>query len=145
MNRRVSLFACFTAAASAAGLKSASAALEKKHRVAFDLAAAETERWNAALNNVENVRKAFEAGSTEAHLIVHGKAYPLVQKTNSAMEERLKSLVEAGVRIDLCENTMKRFNIDKATLFPFIGTVDSAVAELVRLQEAGWSYIKAGV
>jgi intracellular sulfur oxidation DsrE/DsrF family protein len=27
---------------------------------------------------------------------------------------------------------------------PGVGTVDSGVAEVVRLQEAGWSYVKSG-
>ena len=29
-------------------------------------------------------------------------------------------------------------------LFPFASQVDSGVAELIRKQEAGWSYIRAG-
>ncbi len=39
---------------------------------------------------------------------------------------------------------MKRLKIQKDDLLPAAGTVDSGVAEVVRQQEAGWSYIKSG-
>jgi intracellular sulfur oxidation DsrE/DsrF family protein len=43
-----------------------------------------------------------------------------------------------------CENTMRRMNVTREMLLPFAVTVDAGVAELVRKQEAGWAYIKAG-
>ncbi|MGH7937542.1 MAG: hypothetical protein ACRD5Z_25205 [Bryobacteraceae bacterium] len=39
---------------------------------------------------------------------------------------------------------MKRKGIGKDQLLPIATTVDSGVAEVVRKQEAGWSYIKSG-
>lgn len=116
----------------------------RKHRVVFDLSAAEAERWDGALRNVENLRKAFGPENVEAELVVHGKAYPLLQKTSPELEARLRSLSEDGVRLALCQNTMRRFNVAPESLFPFAVTVDAAVAELVRKQEAGWAYIKTG-
>jgi len=35
-------------------------------------------------------------------------------------------------------------NVSRAVLLPFVTTVDSGVAEVVRKQEQGWSYIKSG-
>jgi intracellular sulfur oxidation DsrE/DsrF family protein len=37
---------------------------------------------------------------------------------------------------------MRKRNVRKDDLLPFATTVDSGVAELVRRQEAGWSYVK---
>jgi intracellular sulfur oxidation DsrE/DsrF family protein len=51
---------------------------------------------------------------------------------------------EAGVVFAACENTMKKQNVTKEQLMPFVITVDSGVAEVVRKQEAGWAYIKGG-
>ena len=51
---------------------------------------------------------------------------------------------EAGVRFAACQNTMRRRNISKEDLLPFVGTVDSGVAEVVRKQEEGWAYLKGG-
>jgi intracellular sulfur oxidation DsrE/DsrF family protein len=39
---------------------------------------------------------------------------------------------------------MHHEHVSKADLFPFDITVDSGAAELIRTQEAGWAYIKAG-
>jgi intracellular sulfur oxidation DsrE/DsrF family protein len=39
---------------------------------------------------------------------------------------------------------MKRLKVTTEDLFPFTSQVDSGVAELVRRQESGWAYIKAG-
>lgn len=39
---------------------------------------------------------------------------------------------------------MKRMRVTKEELLPFAVTVDSGVAEVVRKQEEGWSYIKGG-
>jgi intracellular sulfur oxidation DsrE/DsrF family protein len=39
---------------------------------------------------------------------------------------------------------MRLRKVTTEDLFPFSSQVDSGVAELIRKQEAGWSYIKAG-
>ena len=122
----------------------AGAQAARPYRAVFDLTAETPERWDAALRNVENLRVALGADRVEAHLVVHGKAYPLVQNTNAPMEARLRALREAGVRLSLCRNTMKRFNVQGESLFPFVDTVDAAVAELVRRQHEGWAYVKVG-
>ena len=144
MDRRGSLLALFVAAVGMGTGRRANAADGKRHRVVFDLTVDTSDKWDASLRNVENLRRAFGAENVEAHVVVHGKAYPLLQKTNTAMEERLRVLSDGGVRLSLCENTMKRFNVAKESLFPFVDTVDSAVAELVRTQEADWAYLKVG-
>lgn len=145
MDRRKSLLALLIGAAGVMTGRRARAADVRKHRAVLDLTADTPEKWDGALRNIENLRRALGPESVEAQLVVHGKAYPLLQKTNAPMEERLRTLSEAGVRLSLCRNTMKRFNVSPESLFPFVGTVDAAVAELVRQQEAGCSYVKVGV
>jgi uncharacterized protein len=144
MDRRRSLAALFAGAAALLAGRRAPAAEPKRYRAVFDLTADTAERWDGALRNVENLRRALGPESVEAQVVVHGKAYPLLQKTNAPMEERLRALKEGGVRLSLCRNTMKRFEVAPETLFPFVDTVDAAVAELVRKQDAGWAYLKVG-
>jgi uncharacterized protein len=143
MNRRGSLLALIAGAVGVLSGRSAGAE-PKRHRAVLDLNADGAERWDGALRNAENLRRALGPENVEVHLVVHGKAYPLLQKTNGAMEERLRSLQESGVRLALCRNTMQRFNVARETLFPFVDTVDSAAAELVRKQGEGWAYLKVG-
>ncbi len=53
-------------------------------------------------------------------------------------------LAEQGVVFAACENTMKKKNVSKDQLLLAATTTDSGVAEVVRKEEAGWSYIKSG-
>jgi intracellular sulfur oxidation DsrE/DsrF family protein len=57
----------------------------------------------------------------------------------------MQKLHDGGVVFAACENTMRKKKVTKDALFPFATTVDSGVAEVVRKQEQGWSYIKSGI
>lgn len=113
------------------------------HRAVFELTSGSEEVWTAVLNNVENLRKAL-GESTEVEVVAHGPGLNLYKKTATAFRERLQELSKRGVRFAACENTMRRQNVKKEDLFPEVTTVDSGVAEVVRKQEAGWSYVKSG-
>jgi len=116
----------------------------KKHRVVFEVNVEGAEQWQGILNNVENLQIAFGRDITDIEVVTHGKGLGLLLKANVAMRERLQLISAAGVRFSACENTMRRLNLNKEDLAPFATTVDSGVAEVVRKQEAGWSYIKSG-
>jgi intracellular sulfur oxidation DsrE/DsrF family protein len=77
-------------------------------------------------------------------VIAHGKGIGLLRKTDTALAERIASLAASGVQFAACENTMKRLTLTNADLLPAVGTVDSGVAEILRLQSEGWAYLQAG-
>lgn len=141
----VALAALVALATVAAPLSAMSSAQERKtHRIVFEVTSGDSQVWDAVLNNIENVRRAFGAATTDIRVVVHGKGIGLLRKTNTADGERVAAVAGPGVQFVACENTMKRFTLEKSDLLPAAGTVDSGVAEVVRLQEAGWSYIKSG-
>jgi len=115
----------------------------KTHKVLFEFTSPGKEASTGVLNNIENVRKALGTG-TQVILVAHGPGIALLQKAGNESAERMRKLADAGVVFAACENTMKRKNLDKADLVTFSTTVDSGVAEVVRRQEAGWSYVKSG-
>ena len=115
-----------------------------KHTVVFEVDVEGAEQWQGILNNIENLQKTFGHDTTEIEVVAHGKGLGLILKTNEAMRERLQSLSNADVRFAACENTMRGMNVSKEDLMSFATTVDSGVAEVVRKQETGWSYIKSG-
>lgn len=114
------------------------------HQAVFELSVAGEEQWQGILTNVENLLKAFAGETCELEIVTHGKGLGLVLKTNQALSARLQSLASAGVAFAACQNTMQRMNVKPEDLFPFAIPVDAGVAEVLRKQEAGWSYIKAG-
>lgn len=131
------------AAASLAPRLSAEPRKFPSHRVVFELTSDEAQAWDAVLNNVENVQKAL--GQTTLEVVVHGKGLGMLTAAKSgAHSERMKQNANRGVVFAACENTMKRQHVKKEELVAFAKTVDSGVAEIVRKQEAGWSYVRSG-
>ncbi len=115
----------------------------KAHRVVFEVTGEGAELWTSVLNNVENVRTSL-GDATAVEVVVHGKALGLLVAKDNPVADRAKTLADGGVVFAACENTMKKKNVTKAQLLPFAQTTDSGVAEVVRKQSAGWSYIKSG-
>ena len=118
---------------------------DAKHRVVFQVTSEGDEQWDAVLGNVENVRQAFGPQNTQIALVAHGKGLGLVTAANNRHAERMKKLADGGVSFAACENTMRKKKVTKDQLLPFVTTVDSGVAEVVRKQEEGWSYVKNGL
>lgn len=117
---------------------------EGRHRIVIEVNVDGADRWEGILNNVDNLQKTF--GASEAHIAVvaHAKGLDLLLASNEALRERMRGEHEKGVVFAACENTMRKHSVTKEQLMPFVTTVDSGVAEVVRKQEAGWSYIKGG-
>jgi intracellular sulfur oxidation DsrE/DsrF family protein len=116
----------------------------KKHRIVIDVATADAEAWSGILTNVANLRASFGAQQCSIEVVAYGKALGLLLRSNAALQERMANLAAGGVSFAACENTMRRAGVGKEELLPFASTVDSGVAQLVRRQESGWSYLKPG-
>ncbi|MDQ3315418.1 MAG: DsrE family protein [Verrucomicrobiota bacterium] len=116
----------------------------KTHRIVFEVTMEGLEQWTAALNNVENLRTAL-AAAAEIEVVAHSKGLGMLIAKDNALVDRMKKLADAGVVFAECENTMKKKNVTKEQLLPFATTTDSGIAEVIRKQEAGWSYIKSGI
>lgn len=70
------------------------------------------------------------SGGTEAYL------------KGSKYENNLKDLVNKGVIIAQCANSLKERNIERNELYDFIGLVPSGTGELILRQAEGWSVVK---
>lgn len=116
----------------------------KTHRAVFELSSAEAPVFDAMLNNVENLQKALAPESVAIEVVAHGKGLDLLVSKDAALVERMAKDAHSGVVFAACANTMKRRNVPKAALVPFAIVVDSGVAEVVRKQEEGYAYLKAG-
>ncbi|HEX4592624.1 MAG TPA: DsrE family protein [Bryobacteraceae bacterium] len=115
-----------------------------KHKVVFELNAAAPSGWDQLFHNVDNVLKIFGGDGVQVEVVFFGKGLRMLLKNNAEYAERLKQAADKGVTLAACQNSMRAAKITTEDLFPFAAQVDSGVAELVRKQEAGWSYIKGG-
>jgi len=115
-----------------------------KHKVVFELNAQAPSGWDQLFHNVDNVLKIFGGDGVQVEVVFFGRGLRMLLKTNSEYAARLKEAADKGVTLAACQNSMRAAKITTEDLFPFAAQVDSGVAELVRKQEAGWSYIKGG-
>jgi uncharacterized protein len=132
------------ATAGVALAQTAPASAPAKHKVVFQMNVADNDSWNQLFGNIGNARRAFEKDGIQIEVVFYGKGITALLKTNTAFEERLKKAAAEGVVLGACQNTMRLRKITSQDIFPFATEVDSGVAELIRKQEAGFAYIRAG-
>lgn len=120
----------------------------KMHKVVFEMSVDGMPKWESALRNAENVQKTFGVKNTRIEIVAHGKGIGLLLGKNAAANPELKKMMQNlhrnGVIFAACNNTLTRLKIDPKELVQIATVVDSGVAEVVRKQEAGWTYIKSG-
>lgn len=119
-------------------------AANRRHRVLFEVTMAGEKQWTGVLNNVENVRVALGKEHTQVMVVAHSNGLGMLVQKGNPLASRIKGLADDGVVFAACENTMKKKNLRKEDLLPSAIAVDSGVAEVVRKEEAGWTYIKSG-
>ena len=115
-----------------------------KHKVVFQMNVADNDSWNQLFGNIGNAQRAFQKEGIQIEVVFYGKGITALLKANTEYAERLKKAAADGVVLGACQNTMRLRKITSEDIFPFSTEVDSGVAELVRKQEAGFSYIRAG-
>lgn len=95
----------------------------------------ETDRFDHTYGNFHNLHK-FPV--KDQILLINGDAIKLVQTHIN----RLEKLSELGVRVLLCANSLRAFEIDATMLPSFCEVVDAGVYTLIEYQQKGYAYIK---
>jgi intracellular sulfur oxidation DsrE/DsrF family protein len=117
---------------------------EVKHKVVIQLNTADTTAWSSTIGNIKNLQKLWP-GNLVVEVVIHGKALGLLVAAKTHLANEVIELSKANVQFLACENSMRKYHIDKSELLTIANTIPSGVAEVILKQEAGWSYLKAGV
>lgn len=115
---------------------------QSRHRVVVDLGTAGTLAQADALGNVKNLKKAFGNDPVEVLIVCYGPSIDLLLTHNNPLSKQVLELHKNGVAFAACSNTLRARNIKKDRIFPFAVVVDAGIAEVVRREEAGWSYLR---
>lgn len=116
-------------------------AQSNKHRVVWDLSSADTTVQAAVFRQINNAR--VEIPDLDIEVVFHGQAVYAVMKDSTQFAARIKTAKEKGVTLAVCNNSLRRLKIDPSQVSPSAIVVPSAVAELIKKQTDGWSYLKA--
>jgi intracellular sulfur oxidation DsrE/DsrF family protein len=115
-----------------------------KHKVVIQLNTADTAAWSSVIGNIKNLQNIWP-NNVEVEVVIHGKALGLLVAAKTHLANEVIEMSKNNVQFLACENSMRKYHIEKSELLNIAFTVPSGVAELILKQEAGWSYLKAGV
>ena len=107
----------------------------------------ESKKYKGAMRNIQNHINAVGAENMDIKVVVHGNGLGLLMtaKENEALQTTVASLKGQNVNFHVCNNTLKGRKISYSDdLYDTWeqDIVPSGVAELSRLQQMGYTYIK---
>ena len=99
----------------------------------------EREKAALALRNTKNLIE--DLAGVEVEVVAHADGVePL--RTGSPQAALMDMLADRGVRFVVCENTLRSRNLSEKDFPDYVGTVPSAIVELIVRQAEGWCYLK---
>jgi uncharacterized protein len=119
-----------------------SVAAHAQHKIIWDMPVGDTAQQRVLFNQVNNVLAA--APDTKIEVVLHGNAVYAFLKDTGYFKPQIASLYKKGIVFAVCNNSLKKRNIDPARVVPEAIIVPVAVLEIVKKQEEGCAYIKAG-
>lgn len=94
-----------------------------------------------AITNAHNLQKEFGAACANIEIVNFSAAVTMLSPM-STKAVAIKEALQSGIKIVACQNSMKKFNLTEDDLFPGITTVPSGVAEIVKRQKQGYTYLR---
>lgn len=115
---------------------------EKFYHAIFQLDTNDPRIISKTIRNINNALKDERLkGRLSIELIAFSGGTDAFLKT-SEYENEMKKLVEKGVILAQCNNSLLERKIGRDKLYDFIGVVPSGTGELIIRQDEGWSVIK---
>lgn len=115
----------------------------QSHRLIIQLVNGDSLSQFGLMKNLSNLTRGWP--ELEIEVVCHGPGLFLLHKEKSRYPSRVSYFSDEGVQFVACENTMKAKNVERAEILDVASFVPMGIKEIILKQEAGWSYIKAGV
>jgi uncharacterized protein len=117
-------------------------ATQGQYRAIYQLDNNDPKIIEKTIRNINNALKDPRlSGKLEIELVVFSSGTDALLK-GSKYEDDVKALVEKGVIVAQCGNTLKERKINRDQLYDFIALVPSGNGELIIRQAEGWAVIK---
>jgi uncharacterized protein len=117
--------------------------LVSQHRIIMQLSSNDTLVWKGLMNNLKHL-KAGWGDSVLIEVVAHGPGLDFLTNGKTTQQEKITLFKQIGIVFIACENTMMERKIPKESIIAEAAFVRMGIGEIVRRQEQGWSYIKAG-
>ncbi|MDX1907953.1 MAG: DsrE family protein [Bacteroidia bacterium] len=120
----------------------AAAQTPEPHRIVFQMTSADSTVHKAFIRQLGNIISV--APDARIEVVCHGPGLDMVLSEQSRVKKGIADMSAKGIVFVGCEFTLKQRNLTREALTSGVGTVPSAIIEIVTKQEEGWSYIKSG-
>lgn len=114
-----------------------------QYRAVFHVDQKEEPVFNLAINNVINLLNAIPEQEYDLIVLLNGPAVALMtREAVGPFLERIQGLVSKGVRFQVCDNALRRFEVARASLTEEAHIIPAGIVGLIDLQNQGFAYIK---
>lgn len=121
----------------------------KNWKLMLHVSTANPNRLNIVLNEAEALLKEYSqsARKLELEILTNSDGLALVNNTGTDYNQHLQRLQQKydNLAVMVCGQTLKRIQREKGkklTLLPGANVVPSAINQMVKRQQSGWSYIR---
>ncbi|MCW2306398.1 DsrE family protein [Rhodobium gokarnense] len=121
----------------------------RTHKIAVHVDQSDKTVLNMALNNVQNLKKYYDAKGDTAiiEVVAYGPGLTMLRDDTSPVKDRIEtmSLEIENLTFSACANTqqaMSRKDGKEVALIEEATIVPSGVARLIELQEEGYTYVR---
>lgn len=124
------------------GLLSApvAALAQDKSKMVIQVSDNDPKKWELTVANAKNIQKELGKGNVELEVVAYGPGIMML-KAHSKSEKGVAEMVNSGVNVVACLNTMAKEKLKKQDMLPTIGYVPSGAVEILKKQEQGYAYL----
>jgi len=120
-----------------------------RNKVLIHLANDDPARLSQAMDDIEGLMRHYRDNRVSAHVevVINGRGLELVRVDTSAHAARIARLLKEydNLTFAACQNTIDRLKREQgitARLLPGVVVTDSGMAEIMRRQHQGWTYLQ---
>ena len=110
------------------------------NQTVFHLASGDEGHQELVLTLAENLTQDDTIDMDDVAVLAQAEGIEPVRADGEG-SDHVESLIDSGVTIKACSNTMEMFDLEESNLLDGVETVSSGVGELTRLQNDGYAYI----
>lgn len=118
-----------------------SAVAAEKSKMVIQVSDNDPQKWQLAMGNAKNIQKDLGRENVDLEIVTYGPGIMML-KANSKAEKGVAEMINSGVKVVACENTMAKEKFKKTDMLPVVGYVPSGVVEILKKQEAGYAYLR---
>jgi len=109
--------------------------------VVIQVSEADPAKWEMALINARNVRRAYGDQPMEVEIVAYGPGLNML-RNDSPVSAGLEDAQRDGVKLLACGNTMRMTNTAREDLNWLVDVVPAGIVEIMQKQNEGYAYVR---